>query len=85
MLRETVHLMLDLIQLHARKQYDRQPPPVLLKIFQHLKPIPLRHVQIQQQQIHLALFQIPQNGMTITGLCNVVSILTEKFTKGVPL
>ena len=46
-LRKHVHLVLDVIQRHPRKQDYRKPSAVLLQIPQHIKPVGTGHIQVE--------------------------------------
>ena len=51
LVRQAVHLVLDLVHRHAGEQDDRQAAAVLLEVVQHVEAVDVRHLQVEQQQI----------------------------------
>ncbi len=61
------------MERHARKQDDWQRTAMFLQITEDLKAIDVRHLEIQEHQVNLAVLDLKDRVVTVTGLGNGIS------------
>ena len=70
---QIVHLVLNLVERHARKKNDRQRPPMFLHVSEHRKSVDAGHMQVKQDRIHLSMLQLQNCGIPVPRLIDIVA------------
>ena len=70
---EAVDVLLDLVEGHARKQDDGEAPAVFLKMAEDFEAVDARHLEIEEKDVDLTVFEVLQGGCAVANFVHVVA------------
>ena len=79
--RQNVHLVLNRVQRHPRQQDHRECPPVLLHVRKHVKPIHVRHLQVEQNQVHRPVLQVQYRRFPVPRFVDLVPVVSQEVSQ----
>ena len=77
-----MHLVLNLIQRHSREEHHRKSRPMFLQIGEDAKAVQLRQIEVQEQQIDLAMLEMMQSRLAVTGFIDLISCTAKQMRQG---
>jgi hypothetical protein len=79
---EAVDVLLDFVERHAGEQNDGEAAAVFLEMAQNLKAIDAGHLEVEEQDIDFAIFEVLQGLGAVADFVNVIARAAEEVAQG---
>jgi hypothetical protein len=83
-LREDVHLVLNVIEGHAREKDDGKGTAMFLHVGEDVKTVHVGHLQIEKYEINRSMLQMKNRRFAAAGFIDVVAGVSQEVTKRQP-
>jgi hypothetical protein len=75
---EDVHFVLDGVEGHAGEEDDWEGAAVLLHVGEDVEAVTVGHLEVEEDEVHRAVFEVEDGGLTVAGFIDVETIVAEE-------
>jgi hypothetical protein len=68
---QIMHFVLDFVQWHAGEEDDGQAAAVLLEVGEDAEAVDFGHVQVEEDEVDLAVFHVQNRGVAVAGFVDL--------------